>query len=194
VRARDGDNLILDYPNREVLSSVARLFLYGKLDVSGFSADANNLEKSLSEGNAEELVRTYDRLLTTIPYDIYEREEKKYAGAGTDKNNGSYPLAESFYHSLLFSMLWASRAHTTAENHSYKGRSDIEASKNGHHYVIELKIADGTSASEKAAEAAIRQIHEKGYADKYAGTDVTIIGIAVDKKARRVGASKIEKL
>jgi hypothetical protein len=27
VRARDGDNLILDYPNREVLSSVARLFM-----------------------------------------------------------------------------------------------------------------------------------------------------------------------
>jgi hypothetical protein len=91
-------------------------------------------------------------------------------------------------------MPWASCTHTTAENHSYKGRSDIEAAKNGHHYVIELKIADGTSASEKAAETAIRQIHEKGYADKYAGKDVTVIGIAVDKEARRVGASKIENL
>jgi hypothetical protein len=194
VRARDGDNLILDYPNREVLSSVARLFMYGKLDVRGFSVDANDLEKALSEGNAGELVRMYDRLLTTIPYDIYEREEKKYAWTGTDKNRGSYPLAESFYHSLLFSMLWASCTHTTAENHSYKGRSDIEAAKNGHHYVIELKIAYGTSASEKAAETAIRQIHEKGYADKYAGKDVTVIGIAVDKEARRIGAFKIEKL
>jgi hypothetical protein len=91
-------------------------------------------------------------------------------------------------------MLWASCTHTTAENHSYKGRSDIEAAKNGHHYVIELKIADGTSASEKAAETAIRQIREKGYADKYAGKDVAVIGIAVDKEARRVGASEIEKL
>jgi hypothetical protein len=193
VRARDGDNLILDYPNREVLSSVARLFLYGKLDIRGFSVEANNLEKALSDGDAAELVHMYDRLLATIPYDIYEREEKKYAGAGTDKNSGIYPLAESFYHALFFSMLWAACANTTAENHSYKGRSDIEAEKNGHRYVIELKVAEGKDASEKAAESAMRQIHEKGYADKYAGEDVTIIGIAVNKEARCVGASKIER-
>jgi predicted RecB family endonuclease len=90
-------------------------------------------------------------------------------------------------------MLWASRANTTAENHSYKGRSDIEAEKNGHRYVIELKAAEGTHAAEHAAETAMRQIHEKGYADKYAGKEVTLVGIGIDKEARRVGAYKIER-
>jgi hypothetical protein len=90
-------------------------------------------------------------------------------------------------------MLWAACASATAGNHSYKGRSDIEAEKNGHRYVIELKVAEGKGASEKAAESAMRQVHEKGYADKCAGKGVTIIGIAVDKEARRVGASKIER-
>jgi hypothetical protein len=189
VRARDGNNLILDYPNREVLSSAARLFLYGKLGIGGFGVEANDLEKALSEGNAGELVRMYDRLLAAIPYDIYEREEKKYAGA--DKDSRIYPLAESFYHALLFAMLWSACAHTTAENHSYKGRSDIEAEKNGNRYVIELKVAEGKDASEKAAETAMRQIHEKGYADKYAGQGVTLIGIAVDRETRRIGASEI---
>jgi hypothetical protein len=194
VRKKEGKKLILDYPNMEVLSSVAQLFLYGKYNVKGFTAEANDLEKALSEGNAEELVRTYDRLLMTIPYDIYEREERKYAEANADEKYKAYALAESFYHALLFSMLWASCAHTAAENHSYKGRSDIEAEKNGQRYVIELKIAGDANASEKAAEAAMSQIHEKGYADKYAGTRATLIGLGVNRVSRRVGASKIEKL
>jgi hypothetical protein len=53
--------------------------LYGKLDIRGFSAEVNNLEKALSEGNAEELVRMYDKLLMTILCDIYVREDRKYA-------------------------------------------------------------------------------------------------------------------
>jgi hypothetical protein len=39
----------------------------------------------------------------------------------------------------------------------------------------------------------IRQIREKGYADKYAGMDATLIGIGVDNEARRVGGVRIEK-
>jgi hypothetical protein len=192
VRARKGNNLVLDYPNKEVLSSVVKLFVHGKLQVKGFGAEANTLAQALADGNAEELIQAYDRLLAAIPYDIYEREERKYAEG--KKNGDFYPLAESFFHALLFSMLWSSCAHTTAENHSYKGRSDVEAEKNGRRYIIELKIADGKEAAAKAAEAALRQIHEKGYADRYAGQNATLLGLGVDREARRVGNARIERL
>ena len=189
VRSRKGLNLVLDYPNQEVLSSVAELFLYGKFDLDGFSSEVNNLETALANGDAQTLIRMYDRLLAAIPYDIYTREEAKYA-----EENRVRPLAESFYHTILFSMIWSSRIRTTAENHSYRGRSDIEAEKNDRHYVIELKAAAGKEAAEKAADEAIRQIREKGYADKYAGKNTTLVGIGVDKDARRVGGVKIEEL
>ncbi|MDR0653071.1 MAG: ATP-binding protein [Synergistaceae bacterium] len=192
VRKKEGKKLILDYPNMEVLSSLTQLFLYGKFHLEGFAAEAGDLEKALSNGDAEVLVRMYDRLLMTIPYDVYGREERKYEEANASPKYKVYALAESFYHALLFSMLWSSCIHTTAENHSYKGRSDIEAEHNGRCYVIELKIAEGNEAAQKAAEAAICQIHKKGYTDKYIGKDVTIVGIAVDRVSRRVGASKIE--
>ena len=81
-----------------------------------------------------------------------------------------------------------------AENHSYWGRSDIEAEKNGHRYVIELKVADGKEAAEKATDEAMRQIREKGYADKYADKGATLIALAVDRERRRVAGWRIEQV
>jgi hypothetical protein len=197
IRERHGENFVLDYPNMEVLSSVARLFLYGKYEIPGASAAANNLEKAMGEGCAEELVKVYNSLLASLPYDIYDREDRKYAQEQKkgEKGNDFLPrYAESFYHALLFSLLSSSRINTSAENHSYWGRSDIEAEKNGHRYVIELKVAEGKEAAEKAADSAMRQIRGKGYADKYIGGDVTLMALAVDRTARRVAAHRTEKL
>jgi hypothetical protein len=193
VREKNGRKLLLDYPNMEVLSSVARLFLREKLEISNAGFATVELEDALTRKDAESLVKTYNILLTSLPYDLYEQENRKYEIERVKKGTVSQ-YAESFYHALLFTMLWSSRIHTTAENHSYKGRSDIEAEKNGHRYIIELKIAEGKEASEKAAEAAIRQIHEKGYADKYAGQDVTLIGLGIDRQARRAAKARIEHL
>jgi hypothetical protein len=219
IREQHGRNFMLDYPNNEVLSSIARLFLYGKFEVPGIKAAANNLGEALGNGCAEELVKTYNALLASLPYDLYEREEQRYAREqGRRKEGLLAPYAESFYHMILFTLIWASEVNTTAENHSYWGRSDIEAEKNGHRYVVELKIADGKEAAEKASEEAMKQIHEKGYADKYAEIatarstaqgstaqgsatrgstargSMTLIGLAVDRAARKVGAYRIEEL
>jgi hypothetical protein len=194
VRERRGRNLVLDYPNKEVLSSVASLFLYGKLKIPNTDSIAAGLENALARGDAEELVKTYDKLLATIPYDIYEREERKYADDKKYEGYRARPLAESFYHAILFTLMWASRVDTTAENHSYWGRSDLEARKNGRRYVLELKVADGKKAAEKAAGEAMKQIREKRYADKYRGEDTVSIALAVDRRARRVGGCRIERI
>ena len=88
-------------------------------------------------------------------------------------------------------MLWASRITTvTAENHSYRGRSDIEVLHKGHVYVVELKVTDGAEAAKIAADDAMEQILIKGYADKY--SNAKLIGIAVDRAARQVGAYRIK--
>ena len=195
VREKRGRKLILDYPNLEVLSSVADLFLWSKYGKSGPSVASVNLEEFLSRGDAEGLVIVYNSLLASIPYDIYEREERKYATAlGNKESYAPTPYAESFYHSLLFTLIWASRVNTTSENHSYWGRSDIEAEKNGHHYVVELKVADNKDAAQKTVGEAMRQIREKGYADKYAHTGATLIALVVDREKRRVVEYLIEGL
>ncbi len=81
-----------------------------------------------------------------------------------------------------------------AENHSYHGRSDIEIIKDNHHYVVELKIAENKAECEKAADEAMAQIRQKGYADRFALGEATLIGIAVDRTARLVKAHGIAKV
>jgi hypothetical protein len=178
VRERDGNELILDYPNMEVLSSISKLFLYGKFELPIFSnVTLLDMEKAAARGDAEGIVNIYSTLLASLPYEVYKNSETQH----------------NFYQSLLFASLWSSKINTTAENHSHLGRSDIEAEKNGHNYVIEMKVADGKEALEKAADEAMKQILEKGYADKYAISGATLIAIAIDRDNRCVGASKIAK-
>lgn len=182
VREKKDKWLILDYPNKEVLSSMATLFMYNKADNDRAKRARYDFEEGLAKGDSEALVKAYNMLLAAIPYDIYEREEKKYKES---LNN----LAESFYHSILFTMLWASGVTTIAENHSYRGRSDIEILHKGHVYIIELKTAEGKEASKTAAEEGMEQITAKGYCDKYESPK--LISIAVDKTQRQIGAYKI---
>ena len=188
VREMDGARLTLDYPNKEVLSSMANLFMYSRYGNQNSNNIRLDLEKALAMGDADALVTFYSHTLAAIPYDIYDREESKYEreqAKGLLYNN----LAESFYHAVLFTMLWASGVTTLAENHSYHGRSDIEVLHRGHVYVVELKVTEGQEAAESAADEAMAQIHARGYADKHPGAK--LIGIAVDRQTRQVGAYRI---
>ena len=192
VRKRMGNLLVLDYPNEEVLSSMAYLCLYSKLDNTDVGVTRSYLEQSFDKGQPEDLIPYFNQVLAAIPYDIYEREERKYSEAHSSiiMNN----LAESFFHAMLFTLIWAARLTTIAENHSYHGRSDIEIIKNKHHYIVELKIADDDASCEQAADEAMAQIKAKGYADRFAPGEATLIGIAVDRVARLVKAHRVERV
>ena len=171
---------------------MANLFMYSKLAKLDAGNLRNLLAESFDEGRPEDLITYFNQALAAIPYDIYEREERKYseAHASIIMNN----LAESFFHALLFTLIWAARLTTVAENHSYHGRSDIEIIKNHHHYIVELKIADNEAECEKAADEAMAQIKAKGYADRFAPGEATLIGIAVDRVARLVKAHRVERV
>ncbi len=191
VKEKRNNGIVLDYPNKEVLSSMAKLFMYNKMGGTDRASIRLNLEEAFSMGKAEALITAYNQVLAAIPYDIYAREEKKYEAEAQKAELSTSNLAESFYHSILFTLLWASRITTvTAENHSYRGRSDIEVLHKGHVYVVELKVTDGAEAAKIAADDAMEQILIKGYADKY--SNAKLIGIAVDRAARQVGAYRIK--
>ncbi len=77
VREKHGNLIVLDYPNVEVLSSMAYLFLYRRLGKHGRWDSKVITGKILRLGVPRGPDLYFSQVLATIPYDIYEREERK---------------------------------------------------------------------------------------------------------------------
>ena len=75
----------------------------------------------------------------------------------------------------------------SAEESSLNGRSDVVLTLHKEVYIIEIDVDEN-------AEAAISQIHKKGYADRYINTDKTIhlIGLTFSSKDRQIDSWKEE--
>ena len=63
-------------------------------------------------------------------------------------------------------------------------------------FVIEVRVACGEGAGKKAAQVALAQICEHGYAEPWraSGAEVLLLGIAFDRLTHNVGAWVSEDL
>lgn len=88
---------------------------------------------------------------------------------------------EHYYHSLLYTLLMAFGANVRVEEPSAKGQSDLVLLMPKGIYVMEIKYND-------SVEAALEQIDQKGYAEKYRldGRPITKVGIAFSSEERNI--------
>ena len=88
---------------------------------------------------------------------------------------------ECHYHVILYTLLTAFGADVSSEQASAKGRSDIVLRMPLGIYVMEIKY-------DETVEAALQQIEERGYADKYRadGRPVVKIGISFSSEERNI--------
>ena len=88
---------------------------------------------------------------------------------------------EHYYHSLLYTLLVAFGADVRAEEPSAKGRCDLTLLMPKGIYVMELKY-------DHSSDEALRQIDEKGYAEKYRldGRPVTVVGLSFSSEERNI--------
>ena len=144
--------LTLDYPNREVLDSLSRMYLEHIYHVEGYMSLGTNIWRSLSDGDVEEVVRLYNVALSSIP--------------GQDFTNAN----ESLYRSLFLMLLRGAGITAHGEVPTNLGRSDVLALFPGRVVVLEFKLARKKSEIDRLREEGLRQIEEKGYAKPYTGT------------------------
>lgn len=87
---------------------------------------------------------------------------------------------------LLYGLCKAIRLNAKAEYHTANGRIDLSIETKRFIYLMEFKI-------NSSAEAAVRQINEKDYANKYLGDSRTLykIGLNFDTKLRRITDSVV---
>ena len=156
---RESNRFMLDFPNEEVrqgfLSFLSSGYLTRTADsMSGWAAHAG---RALSRGDLDSLREQMEALLADIPYSIRNTADEK-----ARERDFQY----TFY--LIFRMLGGWKVY--AEKASSRGRADCIVETDSYVYIFEFKL-DG------AAEDALRQIEEKGYARPYVSDTRSVIRI-----------------
>ena len=164
---KSGENPIylLGYPNREVEDAMSYNLSQGMsyLPDDDFSAICNQISDGLKAGEPEAVLAGVRCFFENIPYDLQVKYEK-------------------YYQSLFVSIFLMLKARVSCEVKTARGRIDVVVETSKFVYVLEFKVR-GTS------EEAIRQIDEKGYADRFASDPRKVfkIGCAFDWEKRNLG-------
>ena len=167
----------LGYPNREVRQSLNESLLgYLVQDPSRQMANSVQLYRLLEANDFAGLETLFHAFFASIPYEWY--------------NNNDIAGYEGYYASVFYSYFAALGLDITVEDSSSHGRLDMAVLFNGTVYLFEFKVVEMASAG-----AALAQLQERRYADKYRalGQPMYLIGVEFSKDERNVAAFDVER-
>ncbi|MBO4793884.1 MAG: AAA family ATPase, partial [Deltaproteobacteria bacterium] len=149
IERREEQALILDYPNREVLDSISKMYLETVYHVEGYTAIGSRLWRALKGGDIDGALSLYNTALAGIPYEDFMKQ------------------SESLYRALFLMLLRGAGISATGELHSSRGRSDLVVTFPERIVVLEFKLARRESEIEGLKAEGLQQIEERGYAAPY---------------------------
>jgi len=166
----------LGYPNRVVRQSLNENLLgYLVRDATRQMANSTQLYDLLEANDFAGLKMLFHAFFASIPYEWY--------------TNNDIARYEGYYASVFYSYFAALGLDIRVEDSSH-GRLDMAVLFNGHVYLFEFKVVE--LASEGAAMA---QLKERRYADKYRalGQPIYLIGVEFSKDERNLAAFDVEQ-
>ena len=167
----------LGYPNREVRQSLNRSLLrYLVRDATRQRANSTRLYRLLEANDFAGLQTLFHAFFASIPYEWY-----------TNNDIAGY---EGYYASVFYSYFASLGMDVRVEDSSSHGRTDMAVLFNSHVYLFEFKVVELASAG-----AALAQLQERGYADKYRalGQPIHLIGVEFSKDERNIAAFDVER-
>ena len=167
----------LGYPNREVRQSLNRSLLrYLVKDPSRQMADSVRLYRLLEANDFAGLETLFHAFFASIPYEWY--------------NNNDIAQYEGYYASVFYSYFAGLGLDIAVEDSSSHGRLDMAVLFNGCVYLFEFKVVELASAG-----AAMAQLQQRRYADKYRalGQPIYLIAVEFSKDARNLAAFDVER-
>ena len=176
----------LEYPNREVRQSFNEGLL-GLLDRDRgdeeFLTQARVLLSRLGSNDFEGFADDLQSYMAGLPH-------QWWGGAG------QLGESESHYAAMLYMLLCGVGAQVQPEESSSRGRSDLVIRHGGEVFVLEFKVVRGEEEVEGALNAALSQIREQGYAEKYraGGEAVHLLGLVFGKEDRTLLGLRAEGL
>jgi hypothetical protein len=168
----------LRYPNREVYQSLnGALLRVWTRDTQAEVHNRKSLYRLLLANDFAGLEALITAFYASIPSDWY-------------RNN---PIAryEGYYASVFYAYFASLGLDIILEDSSNQGRLDMAVRCNGHLYLFEFKVVELVSSG-----AALEQIKERGYADKYRaeGLPIHLIGVEFSRDRRSVVGFEVENL
>ncbi|MCJ8272751.1 MAG: PD-(D/E)XK nuclease domain-containing protein, partial [Psychrosphaera sp.] len=155
----------LDFPNFEVKKSFFESVVdrYGNISGGLGETYSFKLTQHLQNGDLEAFFTTLKLFFANVPYDIQINDEK-------------------YYQSLFYAIFTLIGLSIEAEVRTNIGRIDCVIQTEQTIYIIEFKLND-------TCEAALQQIHDKHYAQKYQGSDknIVLLGVEFNQKSRNIG-------
>ena len=166
IESAEEQELTLDYPNREVLNAISRLYLDNVYRVEGFTSLGSNLWRALKDGDIDGAVKLYNTALAGIPYQDFSQQN------------------ESLYRSLFLMLLRGAGVSAQGEVPTNRGRSDVLVLFPSRAVVLEFKLARSAGEIARLRDEGRKQIEEKGYSKPHDGEGraVTSAVIVVDAK------------
>ena len=167
----------LGYPNREVRQSLNRSLLrYLVKDATRQMANQVRLYRLLEANDFAGLEALFHAFFASIPYEWY--------------TNNDIARYEGYYASVFYSYFAALGLDIVVEDSTSHGRLDMAVRFNDNVYLFEFKVVELAPAG-----AAMAQLKEKRYADKYRGGSqpVYLIGVEFSKDTRNVAAFEVER-
>ncbi len=168
----------LGYPNLEVSAALNDSLAKALIGQPGLASElASRLYDILVAGDFDALRRHITSLFDAIPHQWHD--------------GNHLARFEGFYASVFYSHLAALGLDLVPEDASHHGRLDLRLRFNGCIWLFEFKVV------ELAPEgAALQQIKDRGYADKYRaeGLPIHLIGIEFSRERRSLVGFAVETL
>jgi Predicted AAA-ATPase/PD-(D/E)XK nuclease superfamily len=168
VKERDvmTGEMILDYPNKEVRESMYQFLIDDvakNQQRTHTGRTIKDLNKAFLEKDLPQVRIILNSLLEDLPDEVYKNK------------------SEGLYHGLIHLIFSYLGMFVDSEVHSSRGRADAVVQTLTDVYIFEFKF-------NKTAQEALKQIHEKKYANKYkaSGKPITGIGVNFSTEARGI--------
>ncbi len=168
----------LGYPNREVRQSLNRSLLrYLVRDATRQTANSTQLYRLLEANDFAGLETLFHAFFASIPYEWY--------------SNNDIARYEGYYASVFYSYFAGLGLDITVEDSSSHGRLDMAVLFNGNVYLFEFKVVELASAG-----AAMAQLQERRYADKYRALEqpIYLIGVEFSKDERNIAVFDVVRV
>jgi len=174
-KRRGGFEYKLKFPNVEVKQSFNDILIdFLTNQVTEKYPIQDDLYDAIVDEDLELFEKSLKMVFASIPYNNY--------------TNNDILEYEGYYASVVYVYLQSLGLDIIGEDVTNKGRIDLTIKLDNKIYIIEFKVTKAKS------EAALSQIKEKKYHQKYQNKKIYLIGINFDKEDRNISKFEWEKL